>query len=290
MKLTNKYNLPQPFLNLFNKERYSKGAARVSVTELIGSPRISILREQHYHEVEEDITDKFWALMGTNIHRILEQGADAEHIAEERLFVEIDNWIISGAIDLQRYSEGGVGIIDWKFVSVASVQSPKPEWTKQLNCYKWLMKEVKGVDVERLQVCAILRDWSKARSTTDRLYPQAPVAMVDLEVWPHEKTDTYLRSRLAAHKEGRRAHLWGEEIPQCQPEDTWERPATFAAVKSAGGRASRVFDNRLEAEDYVRDKPALSVEVRPGDRVRCSGNYCGVARFCSQYNGTLHAL
>jgi len=285
LALTNIYNLPQPLVNLFNKEKYSKGEARVSVTELIGSPRISILREANADKVQEDIIDKFWALMGTNVHRILEQGSDEDHLTEERLYKEVEGWVVSGGIDLQKLHDGMVSIIDWKFVSVMSAMAPKPDWEKQLNCYAWLVREVKKVDVKGLQVCAILRDWSRGRSETDKGYPQAPVIMLDLPLWSHDKASDYILERVSAHKDARRSRDWNEEVPHCTDEETWLRPSSYAVYRSGGKRAIRVFPDRVSAEGYISNQEAtgLRIDERPGTRVRCAGNYCGVRSFCSQY-------
>ena len=40
MKLTNKFNLPQTFVNVIKRPTYSKGKAHISATEIISSPRI----------------------------------------------------------------------------------------------------------------------------------------------------------------------------------------------------------------------------------------------------------
>ena len=286
MPITNIYNLPQPLVNLFGKQQYSKGEARLSVTELIGAPRISLLRHEHSHLIQEDIVDKFWAMMGTNVHRILEQGADGEHLTEERLFTKVDDWTISGGIDLQKQTDDGVHVIDWKFVSVMSIKTPKPEWEKQLNCYAWLVREVKNVEVKKLQVCAILRDWAASRKKSDAAYPIAPVVMLDIPLWSHQEIGAFIHSRVAAHKDARRALLWGEELPACSDEEMWVRPTTYAVYKRGNNRAARVFSNDAEASSYASNVPGaglLHVVVRPGARVRCENNYCGVSSFCSQF-------
>lgn len=290
MALTNIHGLPQPLMNLFGKEKYTKGDAHVSITELIGAPRVSILKAKHANAINEDLVDRFWALIGTNIHRILEQGADEEHLTEERLYVDVDGWRVSGGIDVQRHKDGGIDIIDWKFVSVLSAKSPKKDWEAQLNCYAWLIKEVKGVDVGKLQVCAILRDWQRSRAAVDPAYPQVPIITIDLPRWSHEQRAEFVMSRVRQHKDARRAMDWGEEIPECTPEEMWVREGKFAVLKEGSQKASRTFQTREEAEGYVSDtlekkgpKSKLVIESRPGSRVRCEGNYCSVSEFCGQW-------
>ena len=85
MKLTNKYNLPQTFVNVLNRNQYTKGKAHASVTELISPPRIVQLRKLNWDFLEEDVADKIWAIFGTAIHSVLELGKAENHIIEQRL-------------------------------------------------------------------------------------------------------------------------------------------------------------------------------------------------------------
>ncbi len=114
MKYTNRNNLPQPLVNVLENDTYSKGAARISITGLMTPPRIALLRQKYHDLIEEDVSENIWAILGRAIHKVLEAGADEEHLSEERLFAEIDGWIVSGALDLQRIGENKVAIVDYK--------------------------------------------------------------------------------------------------------------------------------------------------------------------------------
>jgi len=50
MKLTNKFNLPQTFVNVIDRPTYSKGKAHISATEIINSPRIVQLKKKYWNE------------------------------------------------------------------------------------------------------------------------------------------------------------------------------------------------------------------------------------------------
>ena len=80
MKITNKFNLPQTFVNVLSRPTYTKGKAHLSVTELINSPRIVQLKNTYYDQLEEDVADKVWAIFGTAIHAVLELGKDENHV------------------------------------------------------------------------------------------------------------------------------------------------------------------------------------------------------------------
>ena len=48
MEITNNHNLPQSFVDFARNDKYSKGHADISVTTLIDSPRVRVMRD-HYH-------------------------------------------------------------------------------------------------------------------------------------------------------------------------------------------------------------------------------------------------
>ena len=58
MKITNKHKLPTPIVNALSKDTYTRGNSHRSVTQLIDSPRIRILTEKHWEDLEEDISSK----------------------------------------------------------------------------------------------------------------------------------------------------------------------------------------------------------------------------------------
>ena len=47
MKITNKFGLPQPFVDFIKNDKYSRGDADISVTSLIDSPRVALMRQKH---------------------------------------------------------------------------------------------------------------------------------------------------------------------------------------------------------------------------------------------------
>ena len=57
MKLTNKFNIPQTFVNVLKRPTYSKGKANLSVTQLINSPKIVALTKKFDDQIEQDVAD-----------------------------------------------------------------------------------------------------------------------------------------------------------------------------------------------------------------------------------------
>lgn len=70
MSLTNKYNLPQTLVDAASIDNH-RTAGDISVSELIDAPQIRFLKKTH--KIQEDISDRVWALFGTGIHSVLEK-------------------------------------------------------------------------------------------------------------------------------------------------------------------------------------------------------------------------
>jgi hypothetical protein len=282
MKLTNKFNLPPTFVNVIKRPQYSKGSSEISVTEILSPPQLVLLRRQHQEDIEQDAADMVWSLFGSAVHNILEHGKDDHHIVEERLFTTFEGWSISGAIDLQEMIDGKVLIADYKVTSAWTVQQEKQEWIDQLNLYAWLVERVKGEKVAGLQIIGIVRDWSRREASLKDTYPQAPIVTLDIPLWSQEDREAFVKQRLTLHNEANFAAVSGF-MPECTPEEMWEKPTTYAIMKAGGVRAKKVCNTLSEAENFVVTKyPDHHIETREGGRTRCE-SFCQAAPFCKQY-------
>jgi hypothetical protein len=283
--ITNKFNVPKPLVTLASKEYYSKGDSQYSVTELMSPPRVRRLQAEHDAERSTDVTEMLWNMMGSALHVVMERGLTEGFISEERIFTQVDGVTISGAIDLQEQLEGGgVGIIDYKFTSAWAVMANKIDWEQQLNVYKWLVETVKRQPVKRLQICAIVRDFD--RHSVREGYPESQICMVEIPMWDAVKAETYIRERLELHRNSKISHDLGEPLPFCAKDERWERETVFAVKKAGGKRALKVFQIVEEAITFAAEKKGY-VETRAGESVRCAENYCGVNKWCEQYQSTL---
>ncbi len=277
MKITNKHRLPEPIVAALTSSDYSRGNSNRSVTQLIDSPRVRILRAEHEDQIEEDASDMVWSVLGTAVHKMFEAGDHDGHIKEERMFAESGNWIISGAVDLQRTDGEAVEILDYKCTSVWSVIYGKIEWENQLNFYAWLVENNKRIDVSALKVIAVLRDWQRKKAEMDRAYPQAPIVEVDVNLWDRVTRENYVTHRVAEHSNAEFERLTGGELPECTANERWEKPTTYAVKKKGNKRAMRVFDSQEDAEQPIATDDKLELEVRLGESTRSAGNFCRVA-------------
>ena len=283
MKLTNKFNIPQTFVNVLERPTYTKGKAHLSVTQLINSPKIVALTQKFDADLEQDVSDMVWSIFGTAIHGVLEHGKDENHIVEERLHATLDGWRISGAIDLQIKDDAGLSIRDYKTTSAWGVMNEKVEWEQQLNIYAWLVETVKKTPIIDIGVVAIIRDWSRRDAAKNENYPPAPVKEIPIRLWTYEEQTTYIKHRIGLHSACEFAMETDEDLPLCTPEEMWERPTTWAIKKVGGVRAKSVHDTEesmLKALEIAG--PAYEIEVRPGSRTRCE-SFCPVNTYCKQW-------
>ena len=282
MKITNKHNVPETLMALANREYYSKGKSDFSVTEIISPPRIQRLRKKHFEEIEQDVSDMLWSLLGSALHVVAERGQTENHITEERLYVDVDGVILSGAIDLQKTTDAGIVITDYKFTSAWAIRQDKFDWEAQQNIYAWLVSKAKNEKVVGVQICALIRDWSRREAAVKADYPPAPIQVLELPLWPLEKTEAYIRERLEAHRNAKVADDWGDELPECSEEERWIRTTQYAVKREGRKTAIRVLDSEEEAKELAEKEKGF-VEIRKGEAIRCTNNFCGVNQWCSQY-------
>ena len=280
MKLTNKFNLPETIINVIKRPTYSKGKAHISVTELMTAPQIVLLKRKHWDEIEQDASEMVWQIFGSAIHGVLEHGKSENHVIEQRIHAKVDGWDISGAIDLQENTPEGIIISDYKTTGAWAVMNEKDEWHQQLNVYAWLVDNVKNEKVIKLQIIAIIRDWSAKEAQNKEGYPQSPIVTIDIPLWTMDERLAYIKRRIKMHSDAQFNLDMGDPIPECGEKDMWEKPTTWALIKEGGVRAKRVYDNEAEAKTALIK--GYIIEHRLGERTRCK-SYCQVSQFCNQY-------
>lgn len=310
MKYTNRHNLPDPVFRALTADKYSKGGADLSVTQIIDSPRISLMRQIHDDEIEVDAIDQLWSVFGTAVHNIFEEYAEGDYIPEERLYADTQGLTVSGAMDIQEVGEHQK-VWDYKITSAFTlifgsqvkrddgsvVYLGKQEWANQLNIYAHLRrvgyrkddptKTPLGLNTDGLRIIALLRDWQQSKAAMDPSYPQIPIALIRVPVWSHEEQERYFEERVTVHREAREVFASDGILPLCSAEERWQKDTKWAVMKRGNKRALRVLDSESDAKQYAGDDKKLYIEERPGQSVRCEKNFCNVAPWCDQF---LHGL
>jgi len=291
MKLTNRHGVPETIVRAVADDEYDKGDSVLSVTQLISPPRIVLLQSLNKDNLESDVVDRVPSLLGTAVHKIVEKGSKdiPGHIVEERLFATVLGWKISGAVDLQiDNGDGTWAINDYKVTSVYSVQSDKPEWEQQLNCYAYFARQVHGRNITSLKIIAILRDWQRKQAEIKSDYPQSQIAIVDIPVWTPEQQEAYITERVRLHQEAKKVVDTGGQLAYCTDQERWVRGETWALMKEGRKSAVKLYDNEDEANEASKlAGDGHIVQHRPGNAIRCAGNYCLVSGFCRQWQEEL---
>lgn len=295
MRITNRYNLPAPFVKAASSFISKPRPGKLSVTELISPPQVRWLRIKNWDSIEEDAADRVWALIGSAMHKVLQDFAEGENvIAEEYVKMDVLGYELRGVLDLLStddvfsLSDGGV-IHDYKMCSWYAVKDgPKDEWVQQLNVYAAMLRETAGIEVNSIKIVPVIRDWSRATAMREKGYPEKMVMPpIELKLWDHQHTMQFIRERVYAHKRADETGDYGS----CSSLDRWERPDRWKVVKKGAQRALRSLETKEGAEqwlaDYVDKDPKkrtgiASITHQKGESVRCA-DYCQVSKFCLQW-------
>lgn len=286
MILTNKLNLPQPFVDAATSDHEYK-PKRYSVTEVLGGTCEAVLKRRHQGEGEEDVADRVWAIWGTAVHKVLEMSQATDTQLQEQWFsVKLDRgYELSGIFDL--YDDATGTVTDWKTTSCWTVIFGDFEkWRKQTLAYCWMLRKY-GFDAHRGKVVALLRDHSMRKAKTEKGYPPHPVFTIEWEFTENDfkeiESDIFWWFSEVAHEET----VEDEYLEPCSPEQRWHKPDKWAVMRKGQKKAVRLFDSKDEAlrhMDWLANQPsnkgkALYIEHREGEDTRCQ-SYCSVAQFC----------
>jgi hypothetical protein len=271
MALTNRFNLPAPIVRAIANDKYSRGDADFSVTQLIGPPQIRHLLATN--EPIEDASDKLASLLGQAMHSIIERACEGytNLLSEKRLYMNVLDKRISGAFDI--YDIEKRTLFDLKVTSTYAADG-KIEWERQLNMLILLLRFA-GFRVDKAVIIPIFRDWMGAKARTDSSYPQAAIVPIDINIWSHDQQLEYAKERVRVHS---------APVPApCTPEERWAQPGVFAVMKPGRKSSLRNLDTKAQAVKWLEEDgtKGCTIVERPTTYRRCE-SYCSVSTFCPQ--------
>lgn len=290
--VTNNYGVPSEYVELADDDDYIGSGNDFSVTTLIDAPQVRWLRERHPWSNETDVSDRIAAMIGSGIHQVFEAASlKLDNVkVEQKFVVEVNGKKIAGKIDKMIFhQDGSVSIRDLKVVRSASLNydgGAKVSWTDQLNIYAAMLRRL-GFVVRDLGVDLIIKDWSRGQTKYNPKYPRSPVDIVDVPMLSAEDADKYLVDRVNLHVQ--------DPPPECTSVEYWGQGDRYAIYERLKGgalrkRASRVLGSIIDAEAYIKDNGiSASIVRRPGRRIRCEENYCGVSSVCEQFKKAIEA-
>lgn len=280
MKITNKMNLPQAFVEMAQSD-YTPTPKRYSATALLKGIREVILERRHGDEIEQDVSDMIWMLFGTAVHSILEnQSEGAMELKETYVEMPVGDYKVSGRFDL--YDAETQTITDYKTCSVWKIiHNDFEDWKKQLLIYAAIMNYT-GFPVKHGQIVAMMKDHSKSKAKFDTAYPQFPVLQIRFNYSDvgFERINEFIATRIGEIKEAET--LSDDDLPICTPEERYNSGDKFAVMKNGRKTALKVCDSADEANKYLDTRGGDSVEYRPGEDKKCK-DYCAACEFCNYY-------
>lgn len=286
MILTNKFELPEPFVTALGLDDYERGDADFTTTELIKPPRINTFTKEHWEEIEEDVSDRLWAFAGQTKHVVLQRIAESDpvrYLAEERFSVDIPGGVkVSGKIDL--YDFKTQILYDWKETSVWKfILGDTREWEEQGNINLFLMRMAQ-MEVKGLINVAMLKDWKArlARTTRQKDYPKCAINVCHLPMWSIGQQQAFILERIKTQQEA------AKNPPVCSKKERWQRDAAFALMRKGRKSALRLYSSHDQAMGAMAEaenrapfhyKGKFFVEERPSEPVRCL-DFCPVQKWC----------
>ena len=287
MKLTNRYNLPVAMVHAIEAMQYDpreRDPKRIGITQLISNPLPRMLMLKYYDQIEEDISDHIWRIAGSGMHEVLSRAdknkKSAQNFIEEKLEQKVGDWTVVGKLD--HYDSSELTVSDYKITSIWSVRfGEHTEWEEQLNPYAWLLRRC-GFEVNKLQICALLKDWRKGERAKDPGgYPPIPFQVIPVKLWPLHKQEAFIQQRLEVYENALKVAV--EDLEVCSPKERWAKKDVFAVVKNALKKSSRNLDTLEEAQAWaaenIKGKDTFRIDKRPGEDLKCM-EYCPVKNFC----------
>lgn len=289
MKITNKLNLPYGLVKAVSPEPHNK-PGEISATTLIQGTKQVILTQRHWAELEDDVSERIWAVFGTAVHALLETEGETD-FTEIDLRQKVSNITVTGRLD--NYDMATGTICDYKNTSVYKIKASWqkgsdgkpygfPEWRMQGLIYAWLLQK-NGLPATKCRFIALLKDHSKTEAERDHLYPQSPVYVYEFKVTKEalEEIESFIRKKVFQYE----LFTSSEDnmIPECSAEERWQKKDVYAVKKEGRKSAVKLFDTKEEADEKIAELgKGHYLEVRKGESMKCK-NYCLCSAFCNFY-------
>ena len=281
MIITNTQNLPKPFVDAVTRN-YEYKDKRYSVTSILKGYKEILLTRRHYSEMEQDVADSIWMILGTAVHKVLEESNDDEDLLKEiRLEWTVPNgYTLSGVADLYSVSEQKV--IDYKTGSVWKVMfGDWEDYRKQLLYYAVLLRK-NGYPCNKASNVMLLKDHSMRDAKLKADYPEFPVYTKNYDFTEEELQEAeqeIIEKFLAIEK---MENLPDEAIPACSKAERWASEDKYAVMKKGRQKALKLCQTEDEAEEYMSSNGGDYIEFRPGEDKKCM-DYCSCCQYCSYW-------
>ena len=284
MEFTNKTELPDWVHKGLTHSTYNRDGIKfdISCTRLIDSPQIAALWREHGKDVVEDSMDRVWSAWGTATHSVFEESnkSNPDVLMEKRFLSTYLGKVVSAQVDTYEIKEGVLSDIKTSG-AYKVIKGDYSQWERQLNVGAQLMRD-NGYVVSKLQIVAIIKDWSAYKAKQERNYPEHPVTIIPIPLWDPYVAQKYIEDRVVLH--------FNDTAKECSDEERWKRPGSWAVMKKGRKSAVRLVDSEEEAKKYItwaklEDDDKVCIQERKAQYIRCE-QYCsfGTMGVCPQFN------
>lgn len=196
---------------------------------------------------------------------------------EQRGYRKLGEWVIAGKLDMSV----NYRLKDAKSTSVWSViKGSKDEaYALQLSIYRWIHHD-KVKDMEG-DIQFVFTDWQKSMINTVAGYPPIRVQNHTVSLYSDQEIETWMLSKIEDLMQFKDAPQ--DALPRCTDEELWRSADTYkyyADATKTDGRATKNFDNLIEANNHRAEKGKGIVKTVPGQVKACL--YCQAFEICEQ--------
>jgi len=243
----NKHNLPDRVCQVIdglNPPRPRPQKNIIHVTDLLLPAYAWNLYREKWDEIEEDYSDYLISVQGDALHEAykkylpVEDGWECEIEFEKKL----NGVTIVGKCDAFNVNTGV--LVDLKQTSVWNPGYKVDDYTKQTNCYAYLLQEdYIGVNIVKKKYIDVwYRNWKLADMRRGgHTYPTIPYEKMEIEVWPLEKTEQFIKDQI---------HYLLMCKDKCSRKDKWQ---SYACHRNNNQKPDRKFDTKVEAEEWIKN-------------------------------------
>lgn len=269
MRITNRRNLPEALVKAVERHEHKHG--NFSVTQLLkGSTEIA-LEMMFPEKLEMDVSDMVNMLLGTAVHKLLEEQPQEGVLNEFYMEVPIyGTFTVSGTADVvDKIIEE---ISDYKTcASWKVIYSDYEDWKEQGKGYCYLWWRVTGQLFRRFKIIAVIKDWSPTEAMRDSRYPQKPIVSIPFEFSEAEIYGVAERWQIKIEEVLKK--MVTDEFGCCSEKERWAKPSTYALMKNGRKSAIKLYDNEDDAVKAKGEDKDLYIEYRQGEDTKCE-KYC----------------
>lgn len=205
------------------------------------------------------------------------QPEDIPVYIEQRGYRKLGEWVISGKLDMAVNGR----LKDAKSTSVFSfIKGNKDEnYRLQLSFYKWLHSDKVTDDEGDIQF--VFTDWQKSMVNTIPGYPPIRIVNHTVSLYSEQETETLIASKIEDLVRYQDASQ--DALPRCTDEELWRSEPVYKYYSDptkTDGRATKNFDNLIEANNHLTEKGKGVVKTVPGQVKACL--YCRAFDICEQ--------